>query len=102
MRRDVFAAIADPTRRAILVLLATQVMTPNALAEHFSMSRQAVSKHLHILIECELLKQTPAGREIHYSLKASKMREIDRWLAQFRQLWSDRFDNLDQLLSPLK
>lgn len=102
MRRDVFQAIADPTRRAILVLLATQAMTPNALAEHFEMTRQAVSKHLKILAECKLLKTTVAGREVHYSLTAGKMREIDVWVSQFRKLWSDRFDNLDQLLLPSK
>lgn len=99
MCRDVFQAIADPTRRAILVLLAAQAMTPNALADHFDMSRQAVSKHLKILAECELLKTKVAGREILYSLKPRKMREIDRWIGQFRQLWTSRFDNLDKLLS---
>lgn len=100
MRRDPFQAIADPTRRAILVLLATHAMTPNALAEHFDTTRQAVSKHLKILMECELLRTRAQGREIHYSLKASKMREIDAWISQFRDHWTQRFDNLDKLLSP--
>lgn len=99
MRRDPFQAIADPTRRAILVLLASQAMTPNALAEQFDMSRQAVSKHLKILAECDLLQTNALGREVHYSLRPAKMRELDLWLEQFRKLWADRFDNLDNLLS---
>jgi DNA-binding transcriptional ArsR family regulator len=88
MRRDVFQAIADPTRRAIIALLAFQTMTPNALAEHFDTSRQAVSKHLRILTECELVQQQQQGREIYYQLDISKMKEIDQWLAQFRQIWT--------------
>lgn len=102
MRRDIFQAIADPTRRAILVLIASQAMTPNALAEYFDTSRQAVSKHLQILVECDLVKQAPQGREIYYSLEIEKMKEIDQWLAQFRQLWETRFNQLDQLLANLK
>ena len=100
MRRDVFQAIADPTRRAILVMLATHAMTPNALAERFESSRQAVSKHLKILAECDLLRAEASGREVRYSLKPDTMREIDKWVAQFRQHWIDRFDSLDNLLSP--
>jgi DNA-binding transcriptional ArsR family regulator len=102
MRRDVFQAIADPTRRAILALIATQAMTPNALAEHFESSRQAVSKHIHILTECELLRQEQHGREIYYHLNPKKMKEIDRWLEQFRSLWESRFNNLDNVLAKLK
>ncbi len=78
MRRDIFQAIADPTRRAILVLIAAQAMTPNALAEHFDTTRQAVSKHLRILTECELVKQEFQGREIYYQLEIKKMKEIDK------------------------
>lgn len=102
MRRDVFQAIADPTRRAILVLIATQAMTPNAVADHFDITRQAVSKHLRILTECELVKQEPAGREIYYHLDASKMKLIDQWLSQFKSLWENRFSELDNLLSTIK
>jgi len=102
MRRDVFQAIADPTRRAIIVLLAARAMTPNALAEHFDITRQAVSKHLGILAECELVDPAPAGREIYYSLKPEKMKEIDRWLQQFRQLWKTRFQQLDHVLSTIQ
>lgn len=102
MRRDVFQAIADPTRRAILMLIATQAMTPNALAEHFDSSRQAVSKHLRILTECELVKQESQGREIYYQLEIDKMKEIDTWLEHFRKLWENRFDQLDDLLLTLK
>ncbi|HLN94697.1 MULTISPECIES: helix-turn-helix transcriptional regulator [unclassified Flavobacterium] len=102
MRRDVFQAIADPTRRAILVLIATQSMTPNALAEHFHSTRQAVSKHLKILSECGLVRPEEKGREIHYSLEADKMAEVDQWLAQFRDLWKQRFDALDTILSNMK
>ncbi len=102
MRRDVFQAIADPTRRAIIALVALQAMTPNAIAEHFDVSRQAVSKHLRILTECELVQQKQQGREIYYHLEIKKMKEIDQWLAQFRQLWETRFDQLDNVLNQLK
>ena len=102
MRRDIFQAIADPTRRAIILLLAVQAMTPNALAEHFDISRQAVSKHLRIMLECQLVKQEQTGREIHYQLVANKMKEIDKWLEQYRKLWENRFTELDTLLSTLK
>jgi DNA-binding transcriptional ArsR family regulator len=102
MRRDVFQAIADPTRRAILVLIAMQAMTPNALAEHFNTSRQAVSKHLKILTECELITQNQQGREIYYQLQVEKMKEIDKWLEQFRKIWEKRFDQLDNILTKLK
>lgn len=102
MRRDVFQAIADPTRRAIIVLIALQAMTPNAIAEHFDTTRQAVSKHLRILTECELVKQEQQGREIYYSLEIEKMKEIDKWLEQFRKIWENRFNQLDNLLSTIK
>lgn len=98
MKRDVFQAIADPTRRAILVLIATQAMTPNAIAEHFDSTRQAVSKHIKILTECQLLKHQKVGREIHYHLNPDKMREIDTWLEQFKGLWDTRFKQLDEVL----
>lgn len=102
MRRDVFHAIADPTRRAILSLIALQAMTPNALAERFPSSRQAVSKHIRILTECELLKQQQSGREIYYYVNHKKMKEIDKWLAPFRDIWEARFDQLDNVLKNLK
>src|SRR6201992_3813109 len=98
MRRDVFQAIADPTRRAIIALIAIQSMTPSAIAEHFDMTRQAISKHLKILTECELVKQEHDGREIYYQLEIDKMKEIDKWLEQFRKIWETRFQQLDQLL----
>ena len=87
MRRDIFQAIADPTRRAILVLIAAQAMTPNALAEHFDTTRQAVSKHLKILIECELVTQEYQGREIYYQLEIKKMKEIYKWMEKFSNIW---------------
>jgi DNA-binding transcriptional ArsR family regulator len=102
MRRDIFQALADPTRRAILVLLASQAMTPNAIAEEFHTSRQAVSKHIQLLSECELLKQDQQGREIYYSLEIEKMKEIDKWLNQFRNIWETRFNQLDKVLSTIK
>ena len=102
MRRDIFQAIADPTRRAIIALIALQAMTPNAIAENFNMTRQAVSKHLRILTECELVKQDQQGREIHYSLEINKMKEIDNWLEQYRSIWEDRFNQLDNLLATIK
>ena len=102
MRRDVFQAIADPTRRAIILLIALQAMTPNAIAEHFHTSRQAVSKHLRILTECQLVKQEQSGREIYYDLNATKMKELDKWLEQFRKIWESRFNQLDNVLLNLK
>jgi DNA-binding transcriptional ArsR family regulator len=102
MRRDIFQAIADPTRRAIIALIALQAMTPNALAEHFDTSRQAVSKHLRILTECELVTQEQKGREIFYSLEIEKMKEIDKWLEQYRKIWETNYKRLDALLAELK
>lgn len=102
MRRDIFQAIADPTRRAIIALIALQAMTPNAIADHFDMTRQAISKHLRILTECELLRQEHQGREIYYQLEVDKMKELDHWLEQFRKIWESRFQQLDQLLSTIK
>ncbi|SFF27162.1 ArsR/SmtB family transcription factor [Thermoflexibacter ruber] len=101
-RRDVFQAIADPTRRAIIMLLTVGAMTPNAVAEHFNSSRQAVSKHLQILAECEIVIPEQQGREIHYHLNAKKMNEIEKWLEQFKQLLSKRFNQLDDVLEQLK
>ncbi|KQB37812.1 ArsR/SmtB family transcription factor [Flavobacterium aquidurense] len=102
MKRDIFQAIADPTRRAILVLVATNALTPNTIAEQFNTTRQAVSKHIKILNECELLEEKKIGREIYYQLKIDKMKEIDKWLAQFKEIWEDRFSQLDQVLMNLK
>jgi len=102
MRRDVFQAIADPTRRAIITLIALQAMTPNAIADNFNTTRQAVSKHLRILTECELVKQEYQGREIYYSLEIEKMKDIDKWLEQFRKIWETRFNQLDNVLTTLK
>lgn len=102
MRRDVFQAIADPTRRAILSLIAAQGMTPNALSGKFDSSRQAVSKHLKILVECGLLKQEQTGREIYYHINPKKLKEVDKWLAPFRRLWDERFNQLDAVLKNLK
>lgn len=101
-RRDIFQAIVDPTRRAIITLIALQAMTPNAIAEHFDTTRQAVSKHLRILTECELVTQKQQGREIYYQLEIDKIKEIDQWLAQFREIWEARFNQLDEVLATLK
>jgi DNA-binding transcriptional ArsR family regulator len=102
MRRDIFQAIADPTRRSIITLIALHAMTPNAIANNFQITRQSVSKHLRILTECELVKQEQKGREIYYSLEIEKMKEIDKWLNQFRQIWETQFNQLDKVLSTLK
>jgi DNA-binding transcriptional ArsR family regulator len=102
MRRDIFQAIADPTRRAIIALIALHAMTPNAIAENFNTTRQAISKHLRILTECDLVKQEQQGREIYYSLQVEKMKEIDRWLEQYRRIWETRFNQLDNVLSTIK
>ena len=102
MKQDIFQAIADPTRRAILTLIAIQALTPNALAEKFDMSRQAVSKHIKVLQECQLIKPEYSGREIYYHFNPRKMQELDNWLAQFRKLWEVQFNQLDKVLSTMK
>lgn len=98
LRRDVFQAIADPTRRAILLLLASQAMTAGAIAANFNTARPTVSKHLQILTECELLTQAQTGREIHYSLNPRKMKEIADFIEPFRQMWEERFDRLESIM----
>lgn len=102
MRRDVFQAIADPTRRSILSLIAVQAMTPNALAEYFDSSRQAVSNHIKILAECQLVKQEQIGREIYYHFNPKKMKEIADFLEPFRQMWEKKYNQLDKVLNNLK
>jgi DNA-binding transcriptional ArsR family regulator len=102
MKRDIFQAISDPTRRAIVALIALQAMTPNTIAEHFDTTRQAVSKHLRILTECELVRQEQKGREIYYSLEIEKMKEIDKWLEQYRTIWETRFEQLGEVLKVMK
>ena len=98
LRRDVFQAIADPTRRAILLLLASQSLTAGAIASNFDTARPTVSKHLQILTECELLKQEQTGRKIHYHLNPSKMKEIADFIEPFRQMWDDRFNKLESIM----
>ncbi len=102
IRRDVFQAIADPTRRAILSLVALQAMTPGAIAENFNSSRQTISKHIQILTECELLNQTQAGREIHYHFNPQKMKEVADWVEPYRRLWEDRLSAIDDLLNEMQ
>ena len=102
LRRDPFQAIADPTRRAILMLLASQTMTAGAIAENFDVARPTISKHMQVLSECELITANQKGREIYYELKVDKMKEIDQWLAQFRKIWENRYNQLDNLSSTLK
>jgi len=102
MRQDLFQAIADPTRRAILTLLAVQALTPKAMAEKFDMSRQAVSKHIKVLQECELIRPTQSGREIYYHFNPEKIKEFDHWLAELRAMWESQFDQLDNVLFNLK
>jgi DNA-binding transcriptional ArsR family regulator len=102
MKQDIFQAIADPTRRAILTLIAIQALTPNVMAEKFDMSRQAVSKHIKVLQECELIKPEPSGREIYYHFNPKKMQELDIWLAQFRKSWETQFNQFDTVLSTMK
>ncbi|MCP1381619.1 ArsR/SmtB family transcription factor [Runella salmonicolor] len=102
LRRDVFQAIADPTRRAILLLLASQAMTAGAIAANFDTARPTVSKHLQILTECELLQQQQNGREIYYQLNALKMKEVDDFIEPFRQMWDDRFNKLEAIMKNYK
>src|SRR5471030_2887534 len=98
LRRDVFQAIADPTRRAILLLVASQSMTAGAIAANFDTARPTVSKHLQILTECDLLAQEQTGREIRYQINAKKMREVADFIEPFREMWDDRFNKLEAVM----
>jgi len=98
LRRDVFQAIADPTRRAILVLVASQSMTAGAIAANFNTARPTVSKHLHILTECDLLEREQKGREIYYQLNPKKMKEIGDFIEPFRALWDEKFNKLESVM----
>jgi DNA-binding transcriptional ArsR family regulator len=102
LRRDVFQAIADPTRRAIVVLVASQAMTAGAIASNFDTARPTVSKHLQILTECKLLQQEQMGREVYYNLNPDKMKEIADFVEPFRKMWDDRFNKLETVLKNLK
>jgi DNA-binding transcriptional ArsR family regulator len=102
LRRDVFQAIADPTRRAIVVLVASQAMTAGAIASNFNTARPTVSKHLQILTECKLLEQEQIGREVYYNLNPEKMKEIADFIEPFRKMWDDRFNKLETVLKNLK
>lgn len=101
-RRDIFQAIADPTRRAIIMLLAAQSMTAGSIAQEFNAARPTISKHIQILTECELVESRKEGREIHYQIKAEKMDEIDAWIQKFRKIWETRFNQLDEVLLNMK
>lgn len=98
LRRDVFQAIADPTRRAILLLVASQSMTAGAIASNFDTARPTVSKHIHILTECELLEQKQNGREIYYHINPQKIKEIEDFIEPFRKLWDERFNKLEAVM----
>src|SRR5690606_16219046 len=102
LRRDVFQAIADPTRRAILLLVASQSMTAGAIASNFDTARPTVSKHLQILTECELLRQEQSGREVYYHFNPKKMKAVADFLEPFRQLWDDRFTKLETVMKKYK
>lgn len=102
LRRDVFQAIADPTRRAIVTLVALQAMTAGAIAENFDSSRQTISKHIQILTECELLTQEPSGREMIYHLNLQKMKEIAEFIEPFRKMWDDKFNKLEAVMKKHK
>jgi DNA-binding transcriptional ArsR family regulator len=102
LRRDIFQAIADPTRRAILILLASQTITAGAIADKFDAARSTISKHIQILTECGLVESNQQGREIYYQIKIDKMKEIDFWLDEIRKIWEERFDDLDKYLAKLQ
>jgi DNA-binding transcriptional ArsR family regulator len=102
LRRDVFQALADPTRRAILLLVASQSMTAGAIASNFDTARPTVSKHLQILTECELLKQAQTGREVYYQINARKMKEVADFIEPFRKMWDDRFNTLETVMKKYK
>lgn len=101
-RRDIFQAIADPTRRAILSLLAFQAMTPGAIAENFDSSRQTISKHIQILTECQLVRQEQKGREIYYHFNPQKMKEVSVWVDQYRKFWDSKLDSLESYLTKIQ
>ena len=101
-RRDVFQAIADPTRRAILTLLAVQALTPGAIADNFKSARQTISKHIQILSECELLKAEQNGREIYYHINPNKMKDVAEFIEPFRKMWDDRFNKLEAVMKKYK
>lgn len=101
-RRDIFQAIADPTRRAILGLLALQAMTPGAIAEKFDSTRQTISKHIQILTECELLRQEQKGREIYYHFNPIKLKELSDWVSQYQHFWDKKFDSLETYLAKIQ
>jgi DNA-binding transcriptional ArsR family regulator len=102
LRRDVFQAISDPTRRAILVMVASQALSAGAIAANFDTARPTVSKHLQILTECELLKPEQNGREIYYHLNPKKMKEIADFIEPFRKMWDDRFNKLESIMKKHK
>ena len=102
LRRDVFQAIADPTRRAILLLVASQSMTAGAIAANFDTARPTISKHIQILTECDLLRQEPSGREMYYHFNPNKMKEIAEWLRPFAKIWDDRFNKLETIMKKHK
>ncbi len=97
-RRDVFQAIADPTRRIILTMLAVNAMTPGAIADNFDSARQTISRHIQILTECQLLEQEQTGREIYYRVNANKLAEVAEWLQPFAKMWDDRFNKLEAIM----
>jgi DNA-binding transcriptional ArsR family regulator len=101
-RRDIFQAIADPTRRTILSLLALQAMTPGAIAENFNSARQTISKHIQILTECQLVRQELKGREIYYYFNPKKMKEVADWVSQYQQYWDNKLDSLDSYLAKIQ
>lgn len=98
LRRDVFQAIADPTRRAIIVLVSLQAMTPTAIAASFDSSRQTISKHIQILTECDILKQEQSGREIYYHFNPNKMKEVAEFIEPFQKMWDERFNKLEAVM----
>jgi DNA-binding transcriptional ArsR family regulator len=102
LRRDVFQAIADPTRRAILLLVTSHSMTAGAIASNFDTARPTVSKHLKILTECELLQQTQNGREVYYTINGKKMKEVAEFIEPFRKMWDDRFNKLEDIMKNYK
>ena len=102
IRRDVFQAIADPTRRAILMLVSSQSLTAGAIAANFDTARPTVSKHLAILTECELLEQEYNGREVYYHFNPKKMKEIADFIEPFRKMWDDRFNKLETFMKKYK
>ena len=102
MRRDVFQAIADPTRREIINMIAHKSLNVNSVTEHFDVSRTAIYKHIKILTECGLIHMKQEGRERYCEARLEKLNEVSDWVGQYKAMWTAKFDSLDNYLQQLQ